>query len=151
MRSLDEIVGENIRGRRDALGLTQKDLALASKLTPQSLNKIEKGKRQARSTNLALIAQALGCSKEDLRQTDYSLPTKTKEFLELVAKIKTGDRTLENIIDWIRRLTSTDKHDLAAIAARAWLTGDASEARQLNLKIDLDAVDHLFLKKAKNE
>jgi Zn-dependent peptidase ImmA (M78 family)/transcriptional regulator with XRE-family HTH domain len=60
-------LAENIRGRREQLGLTQADLAARAGFSaPQIVSSIERNEREVKAVELAAIAQALHCDLMDL-------------------------------------------------------------------------------------
>ena len=60
-------VGEKIKHRRRAIGLTQAEVARSAGLTEPSVNRIEKGiTRHPQKYTLAKIAEVLGCTVESL-------------------------------------------------------------------------------------
>jgi molybdate-binding protein/DNA-binding XRE family transcriptional regulator len=65
------VLSNRLRRVREGLGLTQKTLAARSGITRQALIAIESGKRVPSTTTSMRLAQALGCSVEDLFQLDF--------------------------------------------------------------------------------
>lgn len=59
-RSFDDQVGERIRGHRQAMGLTQSDLARRSGVTFQQIQKYERGSNRVAASRLFSLSQALG-------------------------------------------------------------------------------------------
>jgi DNA-binding XRE family transcriptional regulator len=66
LKTISEIISENIIARRESLKMSQTALAKAVGLSLQSIYKLEAGRTQARKSNLVLIAKALKCDVEDL-------------------------------------------------------------------------------------
>jgi transcriptional regulator with XRE-family HTH domain len=60
--------GTYIRGRREALGLSQVELARAARVTPAMINRLESGNRRGRPPLLRLVAEALEVPASDLLQ-----------------------------------------------------------------------------------
>lgn len=60
---------EQIEKRRKALHMTQEDLALAASVTRVSIARYESGERIPSVDIAARIAQALGCTVDDLIST----------------------------------------------------------------------------------
>lgn len=58
--------GRNLSARREALHLTQEDLAKRSGVTQQAISLIEAGKRSPTENTMDLLAEALGCGTSDL-------------------------------------------------------------------------------------
>lgn len=59
-------IGDNVRARRTALGLTQDELARRSGFNSNTISRIELGKNDPLMPTLGAIAKALGCSLFDL-------------------------------------------------------------------------------------
>ena len=57
---------ERLKARREALGLSQSDLARSVGLTPQAVSAYENGVRRASGDVIAAIADALDCSADYL-------------------------------------------------------------------------------------
>lgn len=95
MKTIEKIIGSNIRERRKALKLSQKELGKAAGLTVQSLGKIESGKRQARSGNLEEIAKALKCKREDLLHDPHveSQPSEIPDIIEFLKLWQRASKT----------------------------------------------------------
>ncbi len=60
--------GAYIRGRREALGLSQVELARAARVTPAMINRLESGNRRGRPPLLRLVAEALEVPASELLQ-----------------------------------------------------------------------------------
>ncbi|HEX6820222.1 MAG TPA: XRE family transcriptional regulator, partial [Ktedonobacterales bacterium] len=64
-------LAENIRNRREQLGLTQADLAARAGFSaPQIVSSIERNEREVKAVELAAIARALHCDLTDLFASD---------------------------------------------------------------------------------
>ncbi len=59
-------IGRAIRTRREAAGLTQQEVALASNISSRELRRIEGGKGGMQLDRLWSLAKALGCQPADL-------------------------------------------------------------------------------------
>ena len=57
---------ERLKARREALGLSQTDLAHSVGITPQAVSAYENGVRRASGDVIAAIADALDCSADYL-------------------------------------------------------------------------------------
>lgn len=66
METIEELLAKNIRLRRIDKGWTQEKLAEEAGMHPVSINRIETLQRAAGKKAVGLIADALGCSPEDL-------------------------------------------------------------------------------------
>jgi transcriptional regulator with XRE-family HTH domain len=80
--------GQRLRLKREALKLTQEQLAKASGLTSQYISIIEQDKRSPSLSSLAKLADELGVS------TDYLVTGKEGPALDLIHAIK-ADKTLD--------------------------------------------------------
>lgn len=80
--------GQRLRQKREALKLTQEQLAKASGLTSQYISIIEQDKRSPSLSSLAKLANELGVS------IDYLVTGKEGTSLDLIPAIK-ADKTLD--------------------------------------------------------
>jgi transcriptional regulator with XRE-family HTH domain len=64
-------VGDNIRRVRNALGMTQEELAELADLNVRSLRRIEAGEMNILITTLARVRNALGCSWQSILPRDW--------------------------------------------------------------------------------
>lgn len=60
------VVGRNVRVKRQALGLTQEQVAHDAEMTLRHLGSIERGKQNPSLATLVKISKVLGCSPRDL-------------------------------------------------------------------------------------
>lgn len=72
--------GKKIREARKAAGLTQKELAAKLGIVPNSISQYENGTRNAKPATLRRIAEAIGCSLQDLIGDDMKI---SKEEIDL--------------------------------------------------------------------
>ena len=79
-------LGQRIRGRRQALKLTQQQLAHALGLTPQHLSAIEQDKRAPSLNTMAKLAEELGAS------IDYLVTGKEGIITDIIPAIKADKR-----------------------------------------------------------
>lgn len=79
-------LGKRIRNRRQAMKLTQQELAKALGLTSQHISAIEQDKRAPSLTSLARIAEELGVS------VDYLVTGKEGLITDAIAVIKADKR-----------------------------------------------------------
>lgn len=94
MKTIEEILSYNIRMRLEALGWNQRDLAKAAGLTEQSVTKLLKG-RPSRMSNQKAIAEALGCSREDLMK----VPQKSSNLLKAINEMQ--KIVPQDILSWL--------------------------------------------------
>lgn len=66
MKCLQDIVGENIRKRREARGFSKKELAARACCAEQQVGKWEKGLHLPDTANLLRLADALACTVDEL-------------------------------------------------------------------------------------
>lgn len=95
-------LGQRIRLKREALKLTQEQLAKASGLTSQYVSIIEQDKRSPSLPSLAKLAEELGVS------TDYLVSGTEGTSVDLIQAIK-ADKTLDlevrrSLITLVRQL-----------------------------------------------
>lgn len=76
-------LGATLRSRRDALGLSQEALAEAAKLSTTYVAMLERGERRNPGLRaLRALADALGCSVEDLSAGPVDVSPALDRFLE---------------------------------------------------------------------
>ena len=80
-------LGQRIKSRRQALKITQQDIALSIGMTPQHISAVEKGKWSPSLEILPKLAETLGVT------TDYLLTGKEGIITGVVPAIK-ADKTL---------------------------------------------------------
>ena len=124
MKTIAELVGKNIRARRVSLGITQTDLAKSAKISNITLNRIEKGKQAPQGASLAMIAEALLCTSEELYQAppaEAPLGTRAdildaiREGLaqNLTKPVTTMSPEKQKLVDLVSAIS--DKEDILAI------------------------------------
>jgi len=62
----NNVIGRNIRMRRERLDMEQKELASRIGVTNSAICQIERGKRTPGIANLGKIAKVLGCAPDEL-------------------------------------------------------------------------------------
>lgn len=65
------VIGRSITAYRESQGMSQRELAKATGLSPATINRIENGTHRTHMGNLWEIAHALGVRIEDLFEDDY--------------------------------------------------------------------------------
>lgn len=65
------VVGRSITAYRESQGMSQRELAKATGLSPATINRIENGTHRTHMGNLWEIARVLGVRIEDLYEDDY--------------------------------------------------------------------------------
>lgn len=81
------MIGENIRKRREALGLSQTELATEVNIERARISEYENGMRDMRLSKLQGIAAALGCEVERLLMTKSDESNVTKKHIQLLQRI----------------------------------------------------------------
>jgi transcriptional regulator with XRE-family HTH domain len=114
-----KIVGKNIRARREALGLSQTALSKLAKVSNVTISRIEAGTQAPQAISIDLIAQALGCSSEDLYQNLDIAPTQSP--------------TIEKLLDSMQELVKENKELSAKLNAYSSLI-DAFEKAEPHLR-----------------
>jgi transcriptional regulator with XRE-family HTH domain len=71
------LIGDEIKRRREGIGMSQADFAKSVGLSQASLSRIERG-QQKQSLQVGAIAAKLGCAVIDL-DPDFSMPSDTVE------------------------------------------------------------------------
>ena len=79
-------LGQRIRARRQALNLTQQELANALRLTPQHISALEQDKRTSSLPSLVRLAEELGVT------VDYLLTGKEGVITDAIPAIKADKR-----------------------------------------------------------
>ncbi len=94
-----ETLGQRIRQRREALGLTQHQLAQTLGVTPQHLSVVELDKRSVSVEMLAKLAQELGVSHWNLRdwKRRYGPPAPARSTAVLEAEVRALRRENEHL------------------------------------------------------
>ena len=92
-------VGRRIRERRDAVGMTQDELASQTALSRASIANIERGTQSPQIYSLVLIAQALSCRLTDLVGETVT----TAESLPLTDESRAA---VERVLQRSRRISS---------------------------------------------
>ncbi len=91
------MIGENIRKRREALGMSQTELALAIETNRGRLSEYENGVREMGISKLLDIASILRCQPGDLCRSNT------------VSSGQCSDERLSKIIRHLETLSATDK------------------------------------------
>ena len=74
LRDLDVALGRQIRGHRVRAGLSLKELAAQSDLSPSFLSQLERGLARPRITSLHRVARTLGTTAQALLSTEDAKP-----------------------------------------------------------------------------
>jgi len=146
------MIGEEVRRRREEMGLTGAQLAARAGMAPSAVSQIETGRRSPSSTSVMKLAQALSVEVGDFfpkaqvqlpleqplterpevrewlreRGAKFALMAEA-EFSELVLNMETrdptdGDALLEGIEDLIEKITVEDRAVERALT-HEWLNG----------------------------
>jgi transcriptional regulator with XRE-family HTH domain len=102
-------LGEFIREKREAAGLSLRELARRVEITAPFLSDIELGRRAPAEKNLALIAKELGIPLGEIQQYDHretvsdfkeiieNNPALALAFRSQLKQVKTGSMTVEEL------------------------------------------------------
>jgi len=112
-------MGHRLRELRESAGLSLREVARAANISAPFLSDVELGRRFPTNDTLALIAQKLRASTEDLKKHDHrSALVDLKRLAEgspslgaavrvLVEQVQSGDMTLEDLAAKLRRIGKT--------------------------------------------
>lgn len=145
-KRIEEVIGENIRTRRDQKGYPQAYLGErvgvllgGSPWKPQTVSAAEKGRRQFIAAELVVIAHVLNCRVQDLLTPSSPQPVQVSDVY-----VRDADYSapLENVIDaapidlssWLRPFSDAYRE---VIRAQEMADGVAKEAAELKLQLHL--------------
>ena len=112
-------MGQRLRNLRERAGLSLREVAKAAKISAPFLSDVELGRRFPTNETLALIAQKLATSADDLKKHDHrSALADLKRLAEgnpnlgaalraLVDKVQSGNLTPDELATKLRRATNT--------------------------------------------
>ena len=112
-------LGKKLRELRERAGLSLRDVAKAAKVSAPFLSDIELGRRFPANETLALIAQKLGASADDLKKHDHrSALADLKRLAEsssslgaavraLVDEVQSGNLTADELAAKLHRASKT--------------------------------------------
>jgi transcriptional regulator with XRE-family HTH domain len=113
---LTATMGQRLRELRERAGLSLREVAKAAKISAPFLSDVELGRRFPTNETLALIAQKLRASAEDLKKHDHrSALTDLKRLAEgsprlgaavraLVDQVQSGNLTPDELAAQLRRV-----------------------------------------------
>lgn len=116
---LASTMGQRLRELREKAGLSLREVAKAAKISAPFLSDVELGRRFPKNETLALIAQSLRASADDLKKHDHrSALADLKRLAEgspslgaavraLVDQVQSGDLTTGELAAKLRRITKT--------------------------------------------
>lgn len=81
----DALIGDRVRYRRNLIKMTQSELGGKIGTSFQQIQKYEKGMNRISGSRLLQIAEALGCSLEDLLGRTSATPAKSNPFTKFAA------------------------------------------------------------------
>ena len=112
-------MGQRLRELRERTGLSLREVAKAAKISAPFLSDVELGRRFPTNETLALIAQKLGASANDLKKHDHgSALADLKRLAEgspslgaavraLVDEVQSGNLTTDELAAKLRRVSNT--------------------------------------------
>lgn len=74
-KALRNLVGENVRARRELLGISQSEVARLVGVTPAFISQLESGKSSPSLDSVAAIAEALHCEPAGLLENSHQTGT----------------------------------------------------------------------------
>lgn len=123
MEGIEKILAKNIISRRKALKMSQKRLAEKAKISPITLNRIEKLKQAPQKLNLIAIAEALGCSVESLYTS--SQITKFGEQKPTVASLLEAMKHMQAELDLVNEFKNSHLYQI-------WKAADEEQREALD-------------------
>ncbi|HEY5912023.1 MAG TPA: helix-turn-helix transcriptional regulator [Verrucomicrobiae bacterium] len=112
-------LGQRLRQIRERTGLSLREVAKAAKVSAPFLSDVELGRRFPTNETLAIIAQKLGASADDLKKHDHrSALADLKRLAEgspslgaavrlLVDEVQSGNLTTDELAAKLRRVSNT--------------------------------------------
>lgn len=112
-------MGQRLRELRESAGLSLREVAKAANISAPFLSDVELGRRFPTNETLALIAQKLRASAEDLKKHDHRTalvdlkrlaegsPSLGAAVRVLVEQVKSGDMTPDDLAAKLRRIGKT--------------------------------------------
>lgn len=112
-------LGQRLRELRERAGLSLREVAKASKISAPFLSDVELGRRFPTNETLALIAQKLGASADDLKKHDNRAaladlkrlaegsPSLGAALRALVDEVQSGNLTADQLAAKLRRVSNT--------------------------------------------
>ncbi|MFN3627289.1 MAG: helix-turn-helix domain-containing protein [Parvibaculum sp.] len=91
-KRLDAQIGDTIRKRREALGVTQAQLGAAIGVTFQQVQKYEQGRNRVAASKLILVAEALKCDVGELCGADEEELPGAKRLIRAWSKLRPQQR-----------------------------------------------------------
>ena len=119
MNDLTISMGQRLRELRERAGLSLREVAKAAKISAPFLSDVELGRRFPTNETLALIAQKIGASADDLKKHDHrSALADLKRLAEassslgaavraLVDEVQSGNLTTDELAAKLRRASKT--------------------------------------------
>lgn len=104
-------VGRRIARIREQRGLTQEDLAHASRVTVKTLSRLENGHHEARSSTIKQVAEALGLEPHDITGRILPPPVDETQLDRIEAKL---DLLLSRLLPEVEDPAEGFEQELAA-------------------------------------
>ncbi|NHQ58873.1 helix-turn-helix transcriptional regulator [Micrococcus luteus] len=128
-KSIEEVIGENVRHRREALNWSQAQLGervgalLGVDWKPQTVSGAEKGRRQFIAAELVVLAHVLGCRVQDLVTVLPPQPVRVTEHYIQQADPgapfqRVGPATPSDPAGWFQRYAKAQR-ELSSAVTRA--------------------------------
>ena len=112
-------LGQRLRELRERVGLSLREVAKAAKVSAPFLSDVELGRRFPTNETLALIAQKIGASANDLKKHDHrsaladlkrlaeNSPSLGAALRALVEQVQAGNLTPDELAAKLRRVTNS--------------------------------------------
>jgi transcriptional regulator with XRE-family HTH domain len=113
-------MGQRLRELRERTGLSLREVAKAAKISAPFLSDVELGRRFPTNETLALIAQKLRASADDLKKHDHrsaladlkrlaeASPSLGAALRALVDQVQSGNLTLDELVAKLRSVSNTE-------------------------------------------
>ena len=117
--NLTDTMGQRLRALRERAGLSLREVAKAAKISAPFLSDVELGRRFPTNETLALIAQQLSASADELKKHDHrsaladlkrlaeGSPSLGAAVRDLVEQVQSGNLTPDGLAAKLRRVGKT--------------------------------------------
>lgn len=135
-KPVDLIVGQNIRDRRRALGMSQSDVGNAVGTTFQQVQKYERGTNRVSCSMLVEIAVALDCAPAELLPASKEVTNINSDWMDDVRRLNDRAPNLIHKLSRLERRTLADLERVADAILRP-LTGALADIGSADIEADL--------------
>jgi transcriptional regulator with XRE-family HTH domain len=110
---LDKKIGQRVRYLRRKNNLTQKELALKLSISPQQLQKYEKGNNKISASKLQLVSEVLG-----LPVSDFFI--QNKDIINKYSTLNVVENDAEFLLKNYKNITSDKLKELLVVSAKIY-------------------------------